>query len=510
VGRALWQRRVDTAHGPAVFDAQPARDTLAEAEAALRVGDASRAEATYLRTLGKLGPLSEPGGQSDRATDQRTRSQCHARLAALAFDQRDYERSLRETAAAAAARHEATTADQFTDDDVRFMITALVHAATVHERVGAHHEAVRSCEVALEFADYAGTHESDLRTRRSVQSARRAANRMLEELGRRSPAEVDRDDDLAPASLDLGAVELPEADLEAVSTISAIDPLDIEPEPDIVEAPTDVVIDLTEPERVIDLTDPLPVDPGSDLDDGRGHARFEHRPDHHRARTIARRTDRDATDPEPEPESQVDREDRTNRRRSGQQVEPAATLLAQARTHAVMARYLAAQGDGAAAIDAHRAVRTATRARPWAKHDERVTVEVAVTLVDALVTRSDVMALAGNDEMTQTDLRRARTVAEHLWRACPSPASAAAGVLVATRSAAREWDSGDEAAVAAHLEQATMIISDADPLGVTLPEALVTFEPPADATTERDALMAFGDQLFEVLEAGDLDPALVD
>ena len=36
------------------------------------------------------------------------------------------------------------------------------------------------------------------------------------------------------------------------------------------------------------------------------------------------------------------------------------------------------------------AVRTATRARPWAKHDEQVTIEVAVTLVDAFVTRSDV------------------------------------------------------------------------------------------------------------------------
>jgi hypothetical protein len=223
---------------------------------------------------------------------------------------------------------------------------------------------------------------------------------------------------------------------------------------------------------------------------------------------VARRNERDAPGTEPEP--QVESDDRANRRQSGQQVEPAATLLAQARTHAVMARFLAGQADGSAAIHAHRAVRIATRARPWAKHDEQVTVEVAVTLVDALVTRSDVLALAGNDEMTQTDLRRARTVAEHLWRACPSAASAAAGVLVATRSAARDWGIEDETVVAAHLEQATMIIADADALGVVLPDALVIFEPPADATTERDALMAFGDQLFEVLEVGDLDPALVD
>ena len=111
--------------------------------------------------------------------------------------------------------------------------------------------------------------------------------------------------------------------------------------------------------------------------------------------------------------------------------------------------------------------------------------------------------------MTETDLRRARTVAEHLWRRRPSPTSAAAGVLVATRSAAangprrRKLRSRPTSAT-------TMIISDTDALGVTLPDELVTFEPPADATSERDALMAFGDQLFEVLEAGDLDPALVD
>ena len=40
-------------------------------------------EDQYLRTLGKLGPFSDPAWKSDRATDERTRSQCHARLAAL-------------------------------------------------------------------------------------------------------------------------------------------------------------------------------------------------------------------------------------------------------------------------------------------------------------------------------------------------------------------------------------------------------------------------------------------
>ncbi len=549
VGRALWQRRVDTAYGPAVFDAQPARDTLAEAEAALRAGDASRAEATYLRTLGKLGPFSDPAWQSDLATDQRTRSQCHARLAALAFDHRDYERSLRQTAAATAARREAIATDQCTDDDVRFMITALVHAATVHERVGAHDEAVRSCEVALEFADYAKTHDSDERTRRSVESARRAANRIIDELRHRpapgnEPDETDVDiagatlelrnidlsslyepppveisgidlaelgGDPAAPHLDVTAIDLREIEIDPAPTISAVDLRDIEPALDPLEfARDEVVIDLTEPEAVIDLTDPLDLGRSEELDDDTAPVdpRFERRPDHHRSRQLARRTERDTAEAQPEPVVADDH--RTNRRQSGQQVEPAATLLAQARTHALMARFLAAQGDSSASIHAHRAVRTATRARPWAKHDEQITVEVAVTLVDALVTRSDVLALAGNDEMTQTDLRRARTVAEHLWRACPSAASAAAGVLVATRSAAREWDSEDESAIAAHLDLATMIIGDADALGVELPDALVTFEPPADATSERDALMALGDQLFEVLEAEQLDPALVD
>jgi hypothetical protein len=62
-------------YGPAVIDGQPAADTLAEAEAALREGDAKRAEATYLRTLGKLGPFADPVWRSGDAEDQRTRSQ---------------------------------------------------------------------------------------------------------------------------------------------------------------------------------------------------------------------------------------------------------------------------------------------------------------------------------------------------------------------------------------------------------------------------------------------------
>jgi hypothetical protein len=453
VVQPLWQRRDEADLGALQIAAEPTRAHLTEAEAALRAGDGSRAEAAYLRTLGKLGPFSDPAWQSDPASDQRTRSHCHARLAALAFDQRDYERSLRETAAAAGARHEAIAIGGFSHDDMRFMITALVHATTVYARVGAHDQAVRSCEVVLDFADYAQAQRCDRRTRRSVESARRAAKRMLEELRRPPVHDGAAAHDAAPP-------------LEVAAT-------------DLREIEGEVVIDLTEPDVVIDLTDPPEAFVSGEVDG--------------EALPVVSRLERPA-----------------DRRQSDQRVEPATTLLAQARTHALMARFLATQEDGSASIHAHRAVRTATRARPWARHDEQVTIEVAATLIDALVTRSDVMALAGNDEMTQTDLRRARTVAEHLWRACPSAASAAAAVLVATRSAARDWDSEDESAIAAHLEQATMIIGDAEALGVKLPDALVMFEPPEDAISERAALMAFGDQLFEVLGARNLDPVLVD
>jgi hypothetical protein len=537
----LWQRRVDPAYGPAVFDVQPARETLAEAEAALRAGDASRAEATYLRTLGKLGPFSDPAWKTDRATDERTRAQCHARLAALAYDQRDYERSLRQTAAAAAARHQAIGIDRCSDDDVRFMMTALVHAATVHERMGALDEALRSCRVALEFAAYADRNDGagrDDRTRRSVASARRAAERLRDELSERgaSTRTADAGDDLwppTPRDLDLSPlyvsppVEITAIDLDQLDRLAAepaspsapsvpetdtieLDLADIQP-----ERADEAVIDLTEPEPVLDLRgDSLTadLDPGVDILDEvlPVDARFERDPDQHRARQAARRAERAA---ELEQHRDLDDHDGgpadpTELPHEGQLSEPAATLLAQARAQAATARELLAHGDDAAAIHAHRSVRTATRARPWAKHDEQVTVEVALTLVEALVTRSDVLSAAGNDEVAQTDLRRARTVADQLWRACPAPGTAAAAVLVCTRSAARGWHRDDDAEVAAHLEQASMVISDAETLGVGLPDELVTFEPPAGTVCERDALLAFGDQLFGALRTPELEPAL--
>jgi len=156
-------------------------------------------------------------------------------------------------------------------------------------------------------------------------------------------------------------------------------------------------------------------------------------------------------------------------------------------------------------------VRTATRARPWAKHDADMTIEVALTLVEALVTRSDVLAATGDDEVSQSDLQRARTVADHLWRAHPAPSTATAAVLVAVRSAGRGWHRDDDAELATHLEHATMVIADAEALGVELPDAVLTFAAPTDTTGERDALLALGDQLLDalqILHTGDPGPAV--
>ncbi len=533
MGRGLWQRRVDVPDRPGLVDAPTANPALAEAEAALRAGEISSAETIYLQILAHPDPSAESGPPDpSQAADQRTRSQCHARLAALALDQDDRERSLRETAAAAAARRRAIADDRCTAEDVRFMITALVHAATVHDQLGAHEEAITSCRVALEFADYGQTHDHDPQTRRSVASARRAATRLLTELTAvpvEAPAPTPTEsgsqagdaavtaapEDSSPSALpDDLVIDL--TDAAPLPTPAALEPA-LEPTSDQPRWPE--IIDLTEPApvlaplelvpEIIDLTDGAdPDDLGFDEvgdDDllAPGNGRFELHTDRHRERQAARRAEREAQrqgDPRPST---------PDRRRSGHVLEPAATLLGRARADAALARALLGQGDGAASINAHRAVRTATRARPWAKHDEKAAAQVALALVDALVTRSDVLAGGGSDEGGGTDLRRARAIAEHLWRACPSAASAAAVILVCTRSAVREWDRGDTAATASYLEQAVQVMGEADDLGIELSAALTSYEAPTDEASDRDQLVAFGDQVFTALELDSLDVALV-
>ncbi len=173
------------AYGPAVVDRERAADTLVLAERALRGGDARLAEETYQRVLGKLGPFADPMWRTDEATDARTRAQCHARLAALAFDDEDYKRSLRQTALAAASRHYAIEVDRCTGDDIRFLITAMVHSATVHERVGAHREAMEASSVALEFARFSRTQTHDVRD--PAFHRRRATGRRLPVRGAARP-----------------------------------------------------------------------------------------------------------------------------------------------------------------------------------------------------------------------------------------------------------------------------------------------------------------------------------
>ena len=56
---------------------------------------------------------------------------------------------------------DAIEVDRCTGDDIRFLITAMVHSATVHERVGAHREALEASAVALEFARFARTQVHD-------------------------------------------------------------------------------------------------------------------------------------------------------------------------------------------------------------------------------------------------------------------------------------------------------------------------------------------------------------
>jgi tetratricopeptide (TPR) repeat protein len=531
VVRTRWQRN-QTAYGPAVFDALSAKETLAEAETALRAGNAPKAEATYLRALGKLGPFADPMWRSDAATDARTKSQCHARLAALAFDQREFTRSLRQTAAAASARRSAIALDQASGDDVRFMITALVHAATVHEQLGQRDEATRSCQVALEFSDFSVTQEFPPKTQRSIATARRAAIRMLDELEQRPPADpatipappvdeqpIDLSALYEPPPLHLDPLDLAQLERAAAPARHPSVPRDksadtIDDEPDDEPVVDLTVIDLRTPSERLDGTmrsldgegldleavtapsthDDVTAGRHDDVDDDLADERFERDAERYRAR-VARSSAASADHPYPH----ADRPERSSERRV---LEPAATLLDRARAQAAQARRLLAEGDSGAVIHAHRAVRTATRARPFAKQDEYTTIQVALVLTHVLVTRGDVLLAAGNDEGARADLRRAVSIAEQLWHASPSTGSARAGVLAATRGAALEWDR-DERSVEAHLELAARIVTDADALGVVLPGELVVFESSSEAAPSAAELMALGDHILEALAERD-------
>jgi hypothetical protein len=326
------------------------------------------------------------------------------------------------------------------------MITALVHAATVHERLDQHGEAIESCLVALDFTAFAKDQDHDPATRKAIGAAERAASRLLDELQIR-----DRERH-------------------------------------------DVVVD----DEVIDLTDRAMATDHEDDDDDvidltvSENDRFSRRVERHRVRRQPKRVPASPASPASPP---------PDRRQSGHH-DTAVVLVSRARAQAVLARFLLRQNDNEAAINAHRAVRTATRAREWARQDHDATPQVAVTLIDALVTRSDVLAEFGNDEIGRSDLRRARAIAEQLWIVCPSTNNAAAFVLVAARSAALEWDN-DEAA-AEHLEQARTIVAEATAVGVEIPPELAAFGVPLEAV-DRAELVALGDQLLDGLQAGTFD-----
>jgi hypothetical protein len=582
---ARWQHTESEGYGPAVFDSESAAATLADAEVALRRGDAKLAKATYLRALGKLGPFSDPAWRSGDAADHRTRSQCHARLAAIAFDEADDQRSLRQTAAAAAARRDAIAADECTGDDVRFMITALVHAATVHARIGEQQEAIESCRVALEFSQFAEHTDHDPRTRRSIASAERAARRLLDALTGGQPgagtgaAPTDAPDlieqiDIAGTSADavyevtdVHPIDLIELDDRAAEPIDTqpppLDLVDVghqpDPEPvasqplDLVEvghqpepyeplhqesldlgavhqpapvppAPADFIdlttaastptiefVDLREfapPAEVIDLTEPEPelpevIDLTDGATDGRSDDnRFERRTDWLRTKAAERRL-KQAQQAE---QRRAERSDHQGERRMAERNhESPAILMARARGQAMLARFLLSQSPDEAVINAHRAVRTATRARQWAKHDHRATPQVALALIDTLVTRSDVLSAVGNPEVGRGDLRRSRAIGEQLWQVCPSVTTAAAAVLVAARSAAFEWQHGNDAGARSYYLQAQQVVLDAQTLGLSMPAELDAFSAPLDETSGIRPLILLGDRVLDQIQAGGFD-----
>jgi tetratricopeptide (TPR) repeat protein len=611
------------AYGPAVVDGKSANDTLADAERALRKGDARRAEETYLQALGKLGPFADPRWRSGDALDARTRAQCHARLAAIAFDEDDYDRSLRETALAASARHEAIALDRCTGDDIRFMITALVHSATVHERLGAHAEALEASKVALDFSRFARTQDHDPRTRRSIAAAQRAAARLHRELANRA--------DQAPAvaqpvvtETQPAAAETPTAQpavnetptaQPAVAETPAVQPEMPTAEPAVTASAENAHIDLTEPvidltdepkapptaarpstvgplaglglpdeptrsdlvagNRVrpdetfadlIDLTDPSPEIPAAPVappdlldevaaaaraqsmradgvaarieeviepvaaDDDR-FARPQRRAERRVARAAATPPPRADDEPSPAPNSPeapvtpdaeaevataaihptrstplVERR-QTERGQGGS----AAQLVARSRGQALLARVLMGQSDGEATINAHRAVRTATRARQWAREDPDALPVVALNLIEALVIRADALMTTGHDEVARTDLRRARAIADQLWQACPTSTHAAAVVLVSVRSAAIDRAGHHDQLGADHLAQARLVLSQARALELALPVERAADDRTLDEILDDEqagdlsGLGRLGDRLLDYLQAMDQD-----
>ena len=666
------RRYVTPSYGPAVVDRERASDTLTLAERALRRGDARLAEETYQRVLGKLGPFAEPIWRTDEATDARTRAQCHARLAALAFDDGDYDRSLHQTALAAAARHHAIEVDRCSGDDIRFLITAMVHSATVHDRVGAHHEAMEASAVALEFARFSRTQTHDDHTRRSIAAAQRAAACLYEELHGRGagddPESVDADT-RARVRTSAGADWLDEvlnsddavidlADDAARRDLLATASIDVLGIPDEPVKPNRLrpasfadlvpeVIDLTDqPEEqdgsdpsdgiqvpdVIDLTDDPASRPGPDgASESEPPRGVDRRPDpfaplesftplgsfepvvpsprpagaldlldevtHAAARHPAATSS--STPPVPtalatsapsedEPVDDLDdlddlvdqpvddrfaRPDRRAQRqaalaaptidepdlaaapdpavpaqpvaavqagpapaspparvasapilippdrRSDQpnQGESAAQLVGRSRGQSLLARVLLGHSDSEAAINAHRAVRTATRARQWAKEEPDALPAVALNLIEALVVRSDVLVSTGHDEVARTDLRRARAIAEQLWQACPTPTNAVAAVVVAVRSVGLETMPGHEATAQDQLAEARTVLVDALGLGVALPDVLVQAavllgdegigDEDSIGEANRERLGELGDRLLDHLQARDQDPA---
>ncbi len=671
-------------YGPAVVDDVTAASTLAAAESALRAGDARRAEESYLRALGKLGPFADPRWCEDEASDARTRAQCHARLAALAFDEERYERSLRETALAAGARHHALEVDRCTGDDIRFLITAMVHSATVHERLGAHREAVDAASVAMEFARFARTQDHDPRTRRSIAAAQRAATRLHEALLARTAAEAqaradgseapaDHDDDENPSRtrpvIDL-TDERPILDLtdagarQRLLATAAIDVLGLPDEPvphdeRMVEgpAPDESFADLIDPDAggpplgppdpgsfmplgpsdpAVETTTPAPAATGPDLLDEVVQAEawesgadqpeagtppallegplapLEEAPDElvgsqlagpeladsplagpqaelldpqaeadtaeadtaeadeiidlreapdegdeidrrftqptrgaeqraQAADRLSQANDRlaqaasqlgsDPTDPsspahplptvatrpiadgQPEPEAARPSGPIERRQNDLASSESTYELLGRSRGQALLARMLLGQSDSEAAINAHRAVRTATRARQWAKEEPSAVPEVALNLIEALVVRGDVLVSTGHDEVARTDLRRARAIAEQLWHACPSSTSAAAAVLVGLRSAVLDAAGGPDETDLEKLAQADQVITQARALEFELPGALIEVanvlgrrqEPGhgLDDPDGREQLTMLGDRLLDHLQSRD-------
>ncbi len=177
---------------------------------------------------------------------------------------------------------------------------------------------------------------------------------------------------------------------------------------------------------------------------------------------------------------------------------------------------LLGHSDSEAAINAHRAVRTATRARQWAKEDPDALPAVALNLIEALVVRSDVLVSTGHDEVARTDLRRARAIAEQLWQACPTPTHAVAALLVAVRSVGLDTMPGHEATAEEQLAEArAVLVRRARPRRGAARRAAAGGGAAGrrrhgrrdrDRRADGERLAQLGDRLLDHLQARDQDP----